>query len=259
MHRSFRKLIFALLLIVSASGSAFALQPWQKGIADYFQQQNNYICGQTCMYMIARYYHQVGKDHVGDFPYKTVNLAGYWVSVDLDSYPDVNNYWLYYLGSGMPIVKTGLTYGALDYVDRIKKDNIKFYNDRYYAKNTTGMKLGYAAGKLTTYDIYAAGDNTWELAVRLDYIKTNYLERGIPAVIHLDRDSGTGHYIILAGYDANAGIIYYVNPNWGACHSTGSKLESVTFDAFLNTDWYSCGESPASWDGKWFVFYHPPL
>ena len=254
MRSIFKKLVFAMLVLLSGASSAFALQPWQNGIANYFQQQNSAICGQTSMYMIARYYGHVGKDHVGDYPYKTLNLLGYWVSVDLDSYADVNKYWLFYVAGGMPITRVGTAIGALEMVDGIKKNNIKFYNNRYYAKNPNG--LGYASGQKTTYDKTATNDNMYELAARLDYIKANYLDLGIPAVIHLDRVSGTGHYVILAGYDPASGTIYYVNPNWGACHTTGDKLESVDVSSFILDEWYVCGDDPAFWDGKWFVFYH---
>ena len=63
----------------------------------------------------------------------------------------------------------------------------------------------------------------------------------------------SGHYLVLTGFDREAGIVYYADPN-------GAETGSVDYESFICDKWYYSPSNPAEynvarWDGEWMGFY----
>lgn len=122
--------------------------------------------------------------------------------------------------------------------------------------HAAGSTLPYFKSELnsnTTDYGTTAGDT--ERENRLNYIKTNYLDKNHPVMIHLRRNYYlAGHYIMITGYDPASGKVYYVDPN-------GGSAGEITKTSFVKDKWYISPSNTASyyrarWDGEWMAFYH---
>ncbi|MBU1170551.1 MAG: hypothetical protein KKD44_13390 [Proteobacteria bacterium] len=231
---------------------AHADQPYSYNNGSYllnaFQQQDDYNCGQTCMYIISRYYGDVGPE---DAPHRyKIKKFYWWYTYNLSTYYMAKTYWVYYIIDGISI-DIGLYFA--ESLNTLEK--VPYYNERSY---TSDYSSSGASSPLTTYD-KTTTENENIKEDRLNYIRDNYFEDNIPVIVHLDRENQTGHYIILAGYEN--GIVYYVNPNDVNCPGgfegdDTDIIHEVPVDVFLSPDWYDCGLDPATWDGKWFTYFH---
>jgi hypothetical protein len=129
---------------------------------------------------------------------------------------------------------------------------LKSAADKLHALNAT---LAYFRTELNsnTTDTNTAGDT--EREKRLNYIKTAYLDKDIPVMIHLRRSYYlAGHYMVITGYDPVAGKVYYADPN-------GGSAGEISKTSFIHDKWYVSPSNTASyysarWDGEWMGFYH---
>lgn len=97
-----------------------------------------------------------------------------------------------------------------------------------------------------------------------------FLNTGSPVLIHLWRTLGSGHYVLVIGYDDAQNIVYFMDPNdlnhqgnGCACVATDPGnpavcfIQKIDFNAFIENFWYkSNDELNARWDGNWVGFRH---
>lgn len=246
-----------LTLAVTATAVPHPYETIMNNPSSYFVPQASGLCGPTSFYMAFKYH----GDHL-----KTTS-TGYSDPADLMetvNYPDEiteDTKIAKYIqtkddesNSLSGISLTGLKNSAQDLMDG---SGNTFYNDVRYGIN----------------DLTGTDDSTSEEkeAIFLNEI-VPMLDTNTPVVIHLWRSIGSGHYVLVVGYDATEGMVYFMDPyitnhegNECACAVTPTTtdgdwtcfLQKVDFTDFIYEYWYKSDQTGvynARWDGNWIGF-----
>lgn len=211
---------------------AGAVQPYKDTLFEPVAQ-GSALCGPASFYMVFNFLgaHQVFKE------------------ADLREHPEDMAVYAYKVTSRTAICKwinTWLSSG-------ISWAQLKKAADRLHALGSSDVYFKTELNSTATAYNTVAGDSDRE--IRLDYIKTAYLDEDIPVMIHLGRNYYLkGHYLVLTGYDPVAGKVYYADPDGG---TTGE----VSKTSFIHNFWYVSPSNKAAyyrarWDGQWMGFYH---
>lgn len=253
------------------------VQPYNNSVAASWVQQDSAQCGPTSFYMIFKYY----EDHLSANSYydDTTELIG----LNSEGYNKDLRINVTYLSQKSSIsIWLGIDDGSV----LVRSD---FYDKISVLKNGSDLSQPHYTMSDRTYvtDQLALSDVS-EKSGRLDYIIDNYLSKGYPVIIHLERVwYKSGHFVILAGYeekydeygnvDTDNSEIIYMDPNldkyeyenmtinWTdqdeGIGVPANPLLRVTRKNFLEERWYRSeaylyvwNDVRAWWDGIFYGF-----
>lgn len=239
-----------------------SLQPYETILAnnpaDYFVAQASALCGVTSFYMIVKFY----GDHLADTQTGLVDPPSIQETIDYPSKLDTDSKTYRYIVSfnqGNDPQVTGILWSALiEAVSNLKNESGSSYYPIVESQDT----------RLTST---SDATDRQKRTIFLDEI-VPFLQQGAPVLVHLWRSVGSGHYVVVVGYDASAGQVYIIDPNMDN-HSgnectcavtpvdTGGTwtcfMQKVSLGDFINEYWYKAdGSYPlnARWDGTWLGF-----
>lgn len=227
-------------------------QPYENDIADSWVRQDSANCGPTSLYMIFKYYNDHLKENIfyddGDALSGSDDIRIDVTFLDINS--EIND-WLGY-------TYWDSIFGGIRRSDIDEKLRDLQYDGEYYYN---------VVSNLVQMDVDDYSDKTQQF----DIIRDDFLNEGRPVIIHLDRASYSGHFIVMVGFDANDPAtttddeVIFMDPYLNKYEYEGVSITNnipnnplirVSLSDFMNEEWYNNGNGHlAYWDGIWYGFH----
>lgn len=250
----FMMTLFICLFLIT--GTPSAMQPVeviQKNPHQFLVNQGPALCAATAFYMIFRYYGDASRptsffyDDKGN-PLDFSEGGDTYATSKRSSSPKPR------LAKGAQIAEWINPYGGGTKWSQLKKGA----ENLYFRSEPNGPLSRY-------YTIIDSNDSLIQNTKKNRKTKKELMENKIlpllnqnrPVLVHLARESASGHYIVVVGYNRETETVYYVDPNE---KESASIVRQIDYDSFANKKWYE-GNVPkiwgnAVWSGKYLSFAH---